>query len=65
VRAGGDNVAVFWSRWASDPRTVATYEDYLDDCQSGQLPQVSWIIPSFSEKLDEHPDADVSEGLFR
>ena len=27
-----DNVAVFWSRWAHDPRTTATLDDYLEDC---------------------------------
>src|SRR3954468_4799063 len=41
-----DNVAVFWSRWAHDPRTTATTQDYIADCASGQLPQVSWVIPS-------------------
>jgi phospholipase C len=58
-----DNVAVFWSRWAHDPRTTATLDDYLDDCHRGTLPNVSWIIPSFSMQFDEHPDADVSVGM--
>jgi phospholipase C len=58
-----DNVAVFWSRWAHDPRTTATQDDYLDDCRSGRLPQVSWIIPSFHLGYDEHPPADVSVGM--
>jgi phospholipase C len=58
-----DNVAVFWSRWAHDPRTTATLDDYLEDCRSGNLPNVSWIIPSFSMQFDEHPDADVSIGM--
>ena len=58
-----DNVAVFWSRWAHDERTTATLEDYLEDCRSGQLPNVSWIIPSYSMQFDEHPDADVSVGM--
>ena len=58
-----DNVAVFWSRWAHDPRTVASKADYLDDCRTGKLPQVSWLIPSFSMGFDEHPPADVSVGM--
>ena len=63
VPAGdSDNVAVFWSRWAHDPRTTATTQDYLADCASGQLPQVSWVIPSYTNHYDEHPPADVSIG---
>jgi phospholipase C len=58
-----DNVAVFWSRWAHDPRTTATLDDYLEDCRRGTLPNVSWIIPSYSMQFDEHPDADVSVGM--
>jgi phospholipase C len=64
VEAGDtDNVAVFWSRWAHDPRTTATLDDYLADCSNGTLPNVSWIISSFSMQFDEHPDADVSVGM--
>jgi phospholipase C len=58
-----DNVAVFWSRWAHDPRTTALQEDYLEDCRTGSLPQVSWLIPSYTNRLDEHPPADVSVGM--
>jgi phospholipase C len=58
-----DNVAVFWSRWAHDPRTTATKADYLDDCKTGKLPEVSWVVPSFSMGFDEHPPADVSVGM--
>jgi phospholipase C len=29
----------------------------------GELPQVSWIIPSFARGWDEHPPADVSVGM--
>jgi phospholipase C len=58
-----DNVAVFWSKWAHDPRTTATLDDYLEDCRRGTLPNVSWIIPSYSMQFDEHPDADVSVGM--
>ena len=36
VPAGdSDNVAVFWSRWAHDPRTTATKADYLNDLSPG------------------------------
>jgi phospholipase C len=58
-----DNVAVFWSRWAHDPRTVFTKADYLRDCRTGRLPEVSWLIPSFTHQVDEHPPADVSVGM--
>ena len=43
-----DNAAMFWSRWAHDPRTFATSEEYLQDCAAGTLPAVSWLIPSYS-----------------
>ena len=66
VPAGdSDNVAVFWSRWAHDPRTTKTQADYEADCRNGTLPQVSWLIPSFSKGLDEHPPADISVGMRR
>lgn len=58
-----DNVAVFWTRYAHDPRTTASLDDYLTDCAAGTLPNVSWIISSFSMQFDEHPDADVSVGM--
>jgi phospholipase C len=58
-----DNVAVFWSRWAHDPRTTATQDDYLNDCRAGTLPEVSWLIPSYTHQVDEHPPADVSVGM--
>ncbi len=58
-----DNVAVFWSKYAHDPRTTATIDEYYDDCRRGTLPNVSWIIPSYSMQFDEHPDADVSVGM--
>jgi phospholipase C len=58
-----DNVFVFWKRWAHDPRTVATKNDYLNDLQLNRLPEVSFIIPSFSNRGDEHPPADVGIGM--
>jgi len=58
-----DNVAVFWTRWAHDPRTTALQQDFVNDCRTGSLPQVAWLIPSFTNHLDEHPPADVSVGM--
>jgi phospholipase C len=58
-----DNVAVFWSRWAHDPHTTATKDEYIADCREGTLPNLSWIIPSYSMQFDEHPPADVSVGM--
>jgi phospholipase C len=58
-----DNVAVFWSRWAHDSRTIATKTDFLADCDNNTLPQVAWIVPSYSMGFDEHPPADVSVGM--
>ena len=62
-KGDSDNVAVFWSRWAHDPRTTGTKDDYLKDLADGQLPQVSWIISSATMGYDEHPSADVSVGM--
>jgi phospholipase C len=58
-----DNVAVFRSRWAHDPRTLGTLDDYPRDCAEGTLPAVSWLIPSVTNQVDEHPPADVSVGM--
>jgi phospholipase C len=64
VAAGeSDNVFVFWKRWARDPRTTALKADYLQDLRLDLLPQVSFIVPSFSNGLDEHPPANVSVGM--
>ncbi|MHB8688734.1 MAG: phospholipase C [Candidatus Dormibacteraceae bacterium] len=58
-----DNVFVFWKRWADDRRTTAVKADYLQDLRAGRLPQVSFIVPSFSMGWDEHPPADISVGM--
>ncbi len=58
-----DNVFAFWKRWAHDPRTTAVKNDYLQDLRTGRLPQVSFVIPSFSMGWDEHPPADVTVGM--
>jgi phospholipase C len=64
VGAGeSDNVFVFWKRWAHDPRTVGLMGDYLQDLRLGRLPQVSFVVSSFSNRSDEHPPADVSVGM--
>jgi phospholipase C len=58
-----DNVAVFWSKYAHDPRTTGSIDEYYEDCARGTLPNVSWIIPSYSMQFDEHPPADVGIGM--
>jgi phospholipase C len=58
-----DNVFVFWKRWAHDQRTRGSKGQYLNDLHLGELPQVSFIVPSFARGWDEHPPADVSVGM--
>ena len=58
-----DNVFVFWKRYAKDNRTRGSKGQYLNDLQRGELPQVSWLIPSYARGWDEHPPADVSVGM--
>ena len=58
-----DNMSVFFRRWRSDPRTSLTEQDYLTDARRGRLPQVAFVVPSFTQHLDEHPPADVSVGM--
>jgi phospholipase C len=64
VPAGdSDNIFVFFKRYAHDPRTRATTHDYLLDARRGQLPQVAFLIPSYSLHIDEHPPADIRDGM--
>jgi len=63
TNGASDSVFVFWKRWAHDPRTIASKDDYLNDLQNSRLPEVSFIIPSYSLHVDEHPPADVSVGM--
>jgi phospholipase C len=63
VKGDTDNVFVFWKRWAKDKRARARKHDYLHDVRHGELPQVSFIIPSYARAWDEHPPADVSVGM--
>jgi phospholipase C len=58
-----DNVFVFWKRYAHDQRTLGSKGSFLNDVRKGQLPQISWIIPSYARGWDEHPPADVSVGM--
>lgn len=63
TNGASDSVFVFWKRWAHDARTIAGKDDYLKDLQLSRLPEVSFIIPSYSLHVDEHPPADVSVGM--
>jgi phospholipase C len=58
-----DNVFVFWKNYAHDVRTLGSKGQYLQDLRNGELPQVSWLIPSFARGLDEHPPASVAVGM--
>jgi phospholipase C len=58
-----DNVFVFWKRYAHDNRTRGSKGQFFNDVRRGELPQVSWIIPSFARGWDEHPPADVTVGM--
>jgi phospholipase C len=57
-----DNVAVFWKKYANDPRTRGSEGGYLNDCRKGRLPQVTFLIPSYARGWDEHPPADIRIG---
>jgi phospholipase C len=58
-----DNVFLFWKRFANDPRAKATLADYLNDAQSGTLPQVAFIIPGDASGMDEHPPSPIVYGM--
>lgn len=58
-----DNVFVFFKRWARDPRTRFYKTDYLRDLEQGTLPQVSFVIPSYTLGYDEHPPANIRVGM--
>jgi phospholipase C len=58
-----DNVFVFFKRFAHDARAKASRRDYLEDCDRGTLPEVSFIIPSYTRGWDEHPPADIQVGM--
>jgi phospholipase C len=58
-----DNVAQFFANYKSDPRVLASKQDYLSDLAGGTLPQVSWIITDDKKGWDEHPPYNVSVGM--
>jgi phospholipase C len=58
-----DNVFVFFKRWANDPRARAGRRAYFRDLERGTLPQVSFVIPSYTRGWDEHPPADIQVGM--
>ena len=57
---GSNNVALFFKKWANDPRIGCSVADYYSDLLLGHLPQVSFIVPA--PGFDEHPPADVKVG---
>ena len=52
--------------WGSDYADIScTYQDYLNDAASGQLPAVSFVDPPYtpgSGATDDHPFADIRNG---
>jgi phospholipase C len=58
-----DNVFLFWERYQHDNRALRPQGQFYNDARKGQLPQVSWVIPSYAHQWDEHPPADVSVGM--
>jgi phospholipase C len=51
----------------NQPQTLGTYQDFLDDCENGNLPDYSFIEPNYSDHgnllaSDQHPDHNVIAG---
>jgi len=56
----------------NQPQIFATYNQFLDDCKRGQLPDDAFVEPNYSDHpgdgggellaSDQHPDHDVQEG---
>lgn len=56
----------------NQPKIFATYDQFLQDCKSGELPDYSFIEPNYSDHQgddggealasDQHPDHDVQAG---
>jgi phospholipase C len=54
------------------PQIFATYDQFIDDCKSGSLPEYSFIEPNHNDRLgkdgslvlasDQYPDHNVQEG---
>jgi len=56
----------------NQPQIFATYDQFLEDCKAGNLPDYSFIEPNYSDHpgedggelpaSDQHPDHDVQQG---
>jgi phospholipase C len=55
----------------NQPKLFGTFNDFLDDCNNGELPEYSFIEPNYNDHgtsggreiaNDQHPDHDVSAG---
>src|SRR5205085_9064434 len=54
------------------PKIFATYQQFLEDCKRGELPDYSFVEPNYSAHIgegggeelasDQHPDHDVQSG---
>lgn len=61
--ASANNVYFFFKRFAHDPRVASSKADYLHDLERDTLPNVSFVIPGFLSQVDEHPPADIVNGM--
>jgi phospholipase C len=51
----------------NQPQTMGTYQDFLQDCAAGTLPDYSFVEPNYSDHAnllasDQHPDHNVIAG---
>jgi len=55
----------------NQPQLFGTYDQFLDDCKLGKLPQYSFVEPNYTDHewdggariaSDQHPDHDVQQG---
>ena len=51
----------------NQPQTLGVYQDFLNDCRNGSLPDYSFIEPNYSDHgdllaSDQHPDHNVITG---
>lgn len=55
----------------NEPKLFATYDQFIEDCKSGNLPQYSFVEPNYTDHesdggeaiaSDQHPDHDVYQG---
>jgi phospholipase C len=58
-----DNVFLFWEKYQHDNRALRPQGQFYNDARKGELPQVSWVIPSYAHQWDEHPPANVQVGM--